>query len=210
MSTQSSPTRDEGLPNREAPSGRGRPKDPSVDRAILAATAEILTRVGYSRLRVDDVARAAGCGLGALYRRWPTRRALVLASLTTAAPDADLPVTDDAVADYRHGLQRMASGLDGPLARLLSGVLSEMQDDAELAEAVRDDVLASLWSAHRERLRRLVGDIDDLDDRADVAPALLMFRALVMGRPVHPDEVPSLMPLFTGESGDLVSEVPDD
>ncbi|MGL5928508.1 MAG: TetR/AcrR family transcriptional regulator C-terminal ligand-binding domain-containing protein, partial [Dermatophilaceae bacterium] len=153
------------------------------------------------RLRVDDVARAAGCGLGALYRRWPTKRALVLASLTTIAPDAEVPVTDDPTADVRHGLQQLAGGLNGPLARLLSGLLTEMQDDAELADAVRGAVVAPLRAAHRERLRRLVGDVPDLDDRADVAPALLMFRALVVGRPVQAEEVPGLMPLFVGGSG---------
>ncbi|MGL5864762.1 MAG: TetR/AcrR family transcriptional regulator [Dermatophilaceae bacterium] len=183
---------------RPAPAVRGRPKDPAVDRAILTATVDVLIQVGYGRLRVDDVARAAGCGLGALYRRWPTKRALVLAALMTIAPDADLPVTDDPAADVRIGLQRMASGLTGPLARLLSGLLTEMQDDAELADALRGAVLAPLRAAHRERLRRLVGDLDDLDDRADLAPGLLMFRALVMGQPVRPEEVPGLLPLLLG------------
>jgi AcrR family transcriptional regulator len=183
----------------EVPSTRGRPKDPAVDRAILGATVDALTRVGYGRLRVDDVARAAGCGLGALYRRWPTKKALVIAAVTTIVPDADIPTTDDPAADVREGLQRMASGLAGPLARLLSGLLAEMQDDAELAEALRGAVLTPLRTAHRERLRRLRGDLDDLDDRADIAPGLLMLRALVIGRPVHPDEVPALMPLLVGQ-----------
>ncbi|MGL5850397.1 MAG: TetR/AcrR family transcriptional regulator [Phycicoccus sp.] len=191
-----------GSPRQVLPT-RGRPKDPSLDRAILAATADALVQVGYGRLRVDDVARAAGCGLGALYRRWPTKRALVLAALATVAPDADLPVTDDPAADVRDGLQRLASGLAGPLARLLSGLLTEMQDDAELADAVRATVIGPLRAAHHQRLRRLVGDVPDLDDRADVAPGLLMFRALVVGQPIRSDEVPSLMPLFTGHDGDV-------
>jgi AcrR family transcriptional regulator len=182
----------------EPPSTRGRPKDSSVDRAILAATAEVLTQVGYRRLRVEDVARAAGCGLGALYRRWPTKKALVIAAVMTIAPDADIPLTDDPAADVREGLQRMARGLNGPLARLMSGLLTEMQDDAELAAALRGAVVAPLRSAHRERLRRLVGDVRDLDDRADLAPGLLMLRAVVMGQPIRPDEVPGLMPLLTG------------
>lgn len=183
-------------PEQERPT-RGRPKDPAVDRAILAATAQALSKVGYTQLRVDDVAKAAHCGLGALYRRWPTKRELVIAALTTVAPDIDIPETDDPARDYALGLERMAASLSGSVARLLSGLLTEMQDDAELAEAVRGAIIEPLRAGHRRRLARLVGDRADLDDRADIAPAFLIFRALVVGKPVSPDYVSSVWPVLT-------------
>jgi len=34
----------------------------------------------------------------------------------------------------------------------------------------------------RERLRRVVGDVPDLDARAELGPALILFRTLVLGR----------------------------
>ena len=41
-------------------SDRGRPRDPEMDQAILAATIELLSEVGYVRVTVADVARRGG------------------------------------------------------------------------------------------------------------------------------------------------------
>ena len=109
------------------------------------------------RFSVDDVAAQAGVGLGALYRRWPTKRDLVIAALAEAAPDRSVPATGDAMEDVFVGLLEMARGFAGPRSRILSGLLSELPDDPELAEAVRGTLIATLRSDHRERMRRLVG-----------------------------------------------------
>jgi AcrR family transcriptional regulator len=164
----------------------------------MTATTEALSRVGYAQLRIDDVAQAAHCGLGALYRRWPTKRALVLAALTTLAPDSDIPETDNPGADVARGLEQMAAGLSGPMARLLSGLLTEMQDDAELAEAVRSAVIGPLRDGHKQRMGRLLGDLSDLEERADIAPAFLIFRSLVVGQPVPPEKIHLLLPTLIG------------
>src|SRR5580658_6994043 len=44
---------------------------------VLRATAEELARVGYTALRMEDVARAAGVNKTTVYRRWPTKVQLV-------------------------------------------------------------------------------------------------------------------------------------
>src|SRR5690625_4704577 len=66
--------------NTPAP-GRGRPRDESIDAAVLAATAQALDEGGYRAVSIEDVARRAGSSKSALYRRWPDRRRLVLAVL---------------------------------------------------------------------------------------------------------------------------------
>jgi AcrR family transcriptional regulator len=48
---------------------------------VLRATAEELARVGYSALRVEDVARLAGVNKTTVYRRWPTKMQLVTETL---------------------------------------------------------------------------------------------------------------------------------
>lgn len=183
---------------------RGRPLDPAVDAAILQATLEVLGEHGYARLRVGDVAQRAHAGLGALYRRWPTKRDLVLATLRTAAPDSEIPVTDDPRADVLAGLSAMNGALAGPKGRMLAGMLAELPADPELAAAIRETVISPLRDAHRDRLRRLIGDVPDLHLRADLGPSLILSRALVFGEPLDRRELADIvLPLIASPGTNL-------
>lgn len=168
-----------------------------VDVAILGAATELLSERGYAGLRVQDVADRAGVGLGALYRRWSTKRELALAAIRSAVPDRDLPTTDDPAADLLAALTAISDAAQGPRGRLLTSVLSELADDPELADAVRDDVLGPLRRAHREHLRRIVGDVEDLEVRADLGPALVLFRATVLGEPTGAAQLRQLLEMST-------------
>lgn len=187
-------------PSTRASASRGRPRDPAVDHAILEATLELLTEHGYAGLRVGDVAARAGSGLGALYRRWPTKRDLVFAALQTAVPDAGVPVTEDPRADVLAGLQALAAGTAGRPGRLLSGLMSEAASDPTLAQAVGELLIEPQRRSASERLRRVVGEVDDLQLRADVGPAVLFLRGLILRDPLLPEEVEAqLLPLVLGE-----------
>jgi AcrR family transcriptional regulator len=48
---------------------------------VLRATAEELSHVGYTALRMDEVARVAGVNKTTVYRRWPTKMQLVTDAL---------------------------------------------------------------------------------------------------------------------------------
>lgn len=167
---------------------RGRPLDPEVGRAALEATVELLEERGYAGLRVGDVAQRAGIGLGALYRRWPTKRELVVSALGSMASDLHLPVTDDPAGDVLAVLEVMADAITGPEARILAGLLSG-SDEPELATAIREAKIEPLRATLRERLRRILGDVDDLEIRTDLGPALILFRALVLDRAMRADEL---------------------
>jgi AcrR family transcriptional regulator len=165
----------------DARPSRGRPFDPAVGEAALRATLSLLEERGYAELRVADVARRAGVGLGALYRRWPDKRTLVLEALRNAASHREVPGTDDPLADLLAGLDDLAEGLAERSGPLLAVVLSGA--DRQLADAVREAKLAPLREANRERLRRVVGDVPDLDARADLGPALMVLDLILHGRP---------------------------
>jgi AcrR family transcriptional regulator len=49
--------------------------------AILAATARVLTRVGFERASTNAIARVAGVSIGSLYQYFPSKEALVAALL---------------------------------------------------------------------------------------------------------------------------------
>ena len=172
---------------------RGRPLDPAVSRAALDATLTLLAERGYAGLHVADVAERAGTGLGALYRRWATKRELVASALRTLASTQRFPATDDPVADLRVGLEAIADALTTPFAGLLADIVS----DPELAEVVRETKIVPLLADQRERLRRVVGDVPDLDARAELGPALILFRTLVLGRvPTRAQLLDEIMPLM--------------
>jgi AcrR family transcriptional regulator len=172
---------------------RGRPRDPDLDDAVLSATVQLLGEIGYQRLRIADIAERAGSGLGAVYRRWSSKREVVLAALDRVVPDRDLPVTDDPADDVLAGLRLIAAATTGPGGRLLAGLLPDLVDDPDLAAAVRERILNSIRSEHRERVRRLVGDVPDLDVRADLAPGYLLLQGLFLGRSVSEEELTTLM-----------------
>jgi AcrR family transcriptional regulator len=64
-----------------SPTGRATRRDAAGNRArLLAAAAEAFAEVGTGA-SLEDVARAAGVGIGTLYRNFPTREALLEAVL---------------------------------------------------------------------------------------------------------------------------------
>ncbi|WP_077689672.1 MULTISPECIES: TetR/AcrR family transcriptional regulator [Nocardiopsis] len=57
--------------------GRGRTRDPSLTPRALAAARAEYGRAGWASFTLDGVARRAGVGKAALYRRWPTKERLL-------------------------------------------------------------------------------------------------------------------------------------
>src|SRR5687767_7075744 len=61
--------------------GAGRPRNAGVDGDLLDATIDLVRSVGYRGLRVDDVAARCGVAKSTIYRRWPSKAALVAAAV---------------------------------------------------------------------------------------------------------------------------------
>ncbi|CAO5166939.1 Transcriptional regulator [Frankia sp. AiPs1] len=95
-------------PEDRAPSGvrvpraPGRPRDPRYDGAIIEAALHELATVGFTGLSMEAVAASAGVGKATVYRRWPTKDALIGDALDTLADDVETVETgslrDDLVA----------------------------------------------------------------------------------------------------------------
>ncbi len=87
--------------------GRGRPRREGADEEILAVALEMLREKGYRDLTVDAVAERAGVAKTTIYRRWPTKGALIAAAIAPIAPSA----TDDILRDAKAMLDLIA-GVD--------------------------------------------------------------------------------------------------
>jgi len=178
---------------------RGRPLDPAVSEAALQATLELLDQRGYAGLRVDDVAREAGIGLGGLYRRWATKSELVKAALLSAATEQHVPPTDDPYQDLVDGLLGLNAALAGRGRRFLAMLFSGTEP--ELADAIRTTKLVPLREANRERLRRVIGDAPDLAERADAGVGLLVLHLMADGTPMSSRQVvEQVVPIMIGRA----------
>lgn len=95
----------------------GRPRDPALDVAILAAALDLLGEGGLETCALDAVARRAGVGKATIYRRWPSKDALVRDAFGSTAPDL-LPAEDHGslTADTTALLTALAAALRSPRA----------------------------------------------------------------------------------------------
>jgi AcrR family transcriptional regulator len=105
---------------------RGRPADPSIENRVLTAALTVYGEVGWAGFTLDAVARRAPVGKAALYRRWPTKEALLLAALEQLAEPApeDADLTD--LRGCMIGIARQVIAMYvGPKAMALPRVLIE-------------------------------------------------------------------------------------
>jgi AcrR family transcriptional regulator len=146
-------------------------------QAILTATADLLGEVGYTRLTVEAIAARAGVGKQTIYRWWPDKGAVVLdayLALVGADQVLDVPDSGDLEADLRLVLGSMVDLLADPLfERRYRALLAAIQDDPELAVALRDRLVVPWLAATRKRLgaAQQAGQLTDVD--LEVAAELL-------------------------------------
>jgi AcrR family transcriptional regulator len=180
---------------------RGRPRAEDRDATILEATTNLLEEIGYDRLRIQDVADRAHVGLATIYRRWPTKQALVIAALEHEKVGRALPELDDPRANLRQHVQAMVDEFAGPRACFITGFLSALRTDPELVAAFRASLLTGVRAPLRAAIARVLGDDQpDLDLRVDLAPAILAFRGLIGYEGDQPDDiVDQLCALILGE-----------
>ena len=174
--------------------GPGRPRDARHDQAILDATLGILLEQGYRGVSIEGVAARAGVGRPTIYRRWPSKPAVVVAALVQSdrlalpAPDTG-SLRNDLIAVQRHQIERMNSP---DARRVTAGLIADLADDPELADTYVSQFLAPRRATVWEVLSRGVdrGELDADVDFAFVYDLLvgpLFMRAVVWGQPLAPD-----------------------
>ena len=183
------PVTGEAAPGSDQRHVMGRPRAADRTPAILEAATDLLGEVGYDRLRIQDVADRAGAGLATLYRRWPTKQALVADAIGHYAEGLLVPIQDDPMADLSALYRAMIDKMGGKGGEVLPGLISALRMEPELAEVVRNRVIAPLREREIANLSRILGaDNPFLDSLVDCVPALALFRTVVLGEVVTTDE----------------------
>ena len=143
-----------------------RPLDPTVDEAILTATLEQLTQLGFARMTVEGVAVAAGVGKPAIYRRYRDKAELVAAVIKRQLAPLEPSDLGDTRKELWHAV-KYGFPQDGPsYVGLIGGLIAEHQRHPELIEAFRHSVLHPRRAAVLALIERGVerGDLrDDID-----------------------------------------------
>jgi AcrR family transcriptional regulator len=134
------------------PRGRGRPRRAEADAEILDAALAMLRAGGYRDLSLDEVARRAVTAKSSIYRRWPSKAALVAEIVRREmSPDAS---DGDAVRAFE-------ALMNGSLGGIVASLIGEAQESAE-TRAIVIDLLAPYRDAGDDALgailfRRLLG-----------------------------------------------------
>ena len=126
--------------------------------AVLAAALAEIAAQGVRGASMDSIAKRAGTGKSALYRRWPNVRALALdvfvTTLEESLPSA-YPDTGSLRQDLLESLTTFTDALDGDLGVVLRELISEAAHDPSLVDSFQSrfgipkqtEVVASLQRA---------------------------------------------------------------
>ncbi|KIF74672.1 TetR family transcriptional regulator [Streptomyces sp. 150FB] len=114
-----------------------------VTDAIRAAVFEELAAVGFARMSIEGIARRAGVGKTAVYRRWKSKLALVLDLLSVfAAQGLPAPATGSLYGDVRALLEVASHALRHPVAsQVIPDLLVEAARHPEISDAIKAALL---------------------------------------------------------------------
>ncbi|OHV31710.1 MULTISPECIES: TetR/AcrR family transcriptional regulator [Pseudofrankia] len=195
----------DGSPARATPGvadpSRGRPRDPQVDERIRQATLELLSEKGFADTTIAAVARRAGVGAPAIYRRWPSRTAMIENAIFPGFDRLVVRPTGDLRRDLKRYVDAFVATFDLPAARAaLPALLSVYQSDPENNALAGQRVGGSVREPFREMLAKAVPDHPhadvDSDDVLDMLIGSVLFHLFIRrfsGRDMTSDYIVDLL-----------------
>lgn len=169
----------------------GRPRDPDLERRLLAAAWSLLTSHGYDALTLTKVAAQAKAHRTDVYRRWSSKAQLVTDVLAAHLPPVTEVDTGALLSDLRAWIDDLAVAWSSPWIDGLVGLLADLRQDVEAELAFRK--MAELRGRPmRDAIARAVerGELPQAPDLSLVGDLLegpLMHRRLIGRQPLTPD-----------------------
>lgn len=178
--------------------GRGRPRDPRADQAILAAALELFTEHGHAGTSIEQVARRAGVGKLTVYRRWASKDELIAAAVETARGEIPSPGTDDLDGmSYAEISQVIVDALPVSARTLAEPGYRAMLAQVYGSTVTHPGLMAAFWQNHILPRRRtahlaltkavdegLLPQETDIESLIDMTVGAVVYRLL---RPEPPD-----------------------
>lgn len=168
---------------------------PRKAEEIFAATLKLLTEKGYDSLTIESVAAESGVNKTTIYRWWPSKDALLAATIVASQPLA-FAVPD--TGSLRGDLLTLAHGIAGLLtadrtASIIAAVFSAAPSRPELGEVAQaffTDRLARERPIFQRAIER--GELPpSADPQAimDMLAGSIWFRVLLRGEAVTPEHL---------------------
>jgi len=171
-------------PDTHAPRRR---RGPELDDALLEAAWEQLQADGYAAFTIDAVARAVGTSRAVIYRRWPGRAALVLATVRAHAGTVvgNVPDTGSLQRDTLALLHEFAERMRRVGIDVAAGLFSELE---EIPEDTRDVVPAAFQQViNKARSRGEIGPAT-IPDSVLAMPGELIRYSMIVERTAPSDQ----------------------
>lgn len=187
-------------PAKEPPRAPGRPRA-GVNAAVFAATLTCVDQLGYARATVDRIATEAGIAKTTLYRRWPSKGALIVDCLLDAFGPAPLEGADRAEV-MSSSIHWIAHKIAEPgVGDAFAGVFSDAVSDPDL----RKILSTNFQDPYRIALQEALGEPENrVLFYIDTVVGTLLHRLGMTGRPMDGADVTALIDMvlahFTAEA----------
>lgn len=174
----------------------GRPRSAQADDAIVDATVALLGEQGFDRLSMDAVAARAGVARATIYRRWPSKEALVIDAVARRTD----PFPEEVTGPIRDQLVSILAGILAVsrtgAGRLLPCMVGATVSNPPLAEHYRTQILEPRRARMRHLVRNAVahGELRRgvaVDDAIDLLLGALLYRLVFAGPDAVDDEEPA-------------------
>jgi AcrR family transcriptional regulator len=179
---------------RNPSNAQGRPRDPSVDQAILRAALELFIEHGVAGASIEKIAKQAGVAKTSIYRRWTSREAL-LAQAIEVARNATGYTTDllwrTSPRDFIKLLVEACEVFARPeIRKLMSRLIGSASDYPKLLQVYRETYylprrLAFVRALERAQSAGLLAKNIDLETLADMLIGALLHRLLMFSPGEH-------------------------
>jgi AcrR family transcriptional regulator len=145
----------------------GRPRDLRLDEACYRCALEVMLERGYHAATFAEIARRAGVGTPALYRRWPTKAAMALDIFIREQGEEPIPDSGSLERDLVEFMRFRLRTWRTPLfSQVALPMLLEAQADRAVGQAI-----GKRFSEYRIPLvRRLRRSIEAGELRGDIDP----------------------------------------
>lgn len=181
---------------------------PEITDAITAAVLDELAEQGYARLSMEAVAKRAGVGKSALYRRWASKQEMTLAVLAEfSVGQAEIPDTGSLRGDIRAVLEGVAKWLSHPqFSRILPDLVAEMARTPGLSDLVEGMIGRPRRERGRVMLEQAIerGELardTDLELALDVLAAPIYWRLTIRDGDMEPDYLDKLVAMLVRALG---------
>ena len=166
---------------------KGRPRNVETEKAILAASYDLLLENGFGAITVEKIAERAKVSKATIYKLWPNKAAVVMDGFLSAAMSRlPVPDTGSVINDIVIQVTNLARFLTSREGKVINELIAEGQFDLKLAEEYRSRYFNPRRFDSRTILERGVhrGELKkdlDIELSIDLIYGPLFYRLLVTG-----------------------------